>query len=67
MAAAVVETVAEELNTDPTKLDPLYEYVDTEALDSIFHPGNTVNGSVSFDYSGCNVTVTEDGEVSVEL
>lgn len=66
LSGSVVEEVAEITGTDPADLDPLYEVVDTEALDSLFHPDRSVGGRVSFEYCDCRVTVTEAGRVSVE-
>lgn len=63
---AVVELVAEAEGLDPTELvPPLYDVVDTEALESLFADDGTV-GKVVFNYTGYEVSVFSDGYVSVE-
>lgn len=64
-SSAVVEAVADEMDAAPTDLRPLYEVVDTEALDALFHDQATTEGTVSFDYCGYEVTVTATGDVTV--
>ena len=61
---AVVAVVSEALGRDPIEMDQLYYAVDAEALDELVggeSPGGDV--SVTFDYEGHRVTVT-DGEVT---
>jgi hypothetical protein len=51
-------------------LDPLYEAIDPEALDSIFEP--TIQGTqqrsgrLTFDYANCEVTLLSSGLVRVQ-
>jgi hypothetical protein len=66
----VVTAVAtrEQLSLD--ELEPLYDYIDPEALDTLFESLNDgssrAGGRVSFAFSGYQVTVTNDGEVELE-
>ena len=61
MVAAVTDTPVEEL-------EPIWPTIDLEALDRLFPSGGTgpsVDGSVHFRYEGTEVTVCEDGYVTV--
>lgn len=63
----VVYKVADVLNLDPIEIDPLYETVDPDALNSIFQTstGSRYNGRVEFTVEGCDVAVYETGRVEV--
>ena len=64
---AVVTAVAEETGVDPMELDPLYNVVDSDALNTLLRshePG--ADGAlleVEFVFAGCEVRVTSDGTV----
>lgn len=63
----VTHAVAETTNTDPLELDPLFNTIDPESINTLFKPTNTgsqrATGSVAFEYAGCDVTVFADGTV----
>ncbi len=64
----VVEAVAEATGDDPLSMQPLYDVVDTEALDTVFEPSGGragPSGRVSFRFNGCDVTVHADGRTVV--
>lgn len=66
---AVVESVAAVLRRDPLDVDPLYEYVDTDALDALVAaaPGKrSPYLSTSFRFENTGVTVTADGTIRIE-
>ena len=68
---AVLEIVAETEGTDPLDLPPLYDAVDTDALESIFGQqphGGPRTGRIEFPYHGHNVSVAcaADGTVTVD-
>lgn len=66
---AVVEKIAALERTDPTELPPLYEAVDTEALDALVESATGSDATdlrVEFTYHGHQVIVTTDGVVHVE-
>lgn len=70
LSLVVVETVADAAGVDPLELPPLYGAVDPEALDSLFQPRPGVGDdrsakAVRFTYHGYEVSVTEDGDVSL--
>lgn len=69
LSVAVADAVATFLNEDVTELEPLHYSINADALERLFEPranGLRPNGSVSFEYSECLVTVTADGEIRVE-
>ncbi|MGM0605680.1 MAG: HalOD1 output domain-containing protein [Halobacteriota archaeon] len=65
----VVAAVSAHLDTDPIDLDPLAWTIDPDALCALFTPttGDRTRSvhSLSFEYQGCTVTVSETGRVSV--
>jgi len=61
---AVIEAVAEATDSDPLDLPPLYESVDSDALNTLFK-GSETSVQVVFQYAGFEVVV-QDGEVVVE-
>lgn len=68
VSGAVVEAVAEAEGTDPLELTPpLYDAVDSDALDRLFADASTDGRmEVAFAYRGYDVSVRGDGSVSVE-
>lgn len=68
MSQAVIATVAALTDRDPTAMDPLYDWIDPDALDDLFErPSSTATVSVSFRYLDCVVTVTDEGFVHASL
>jgi hypothetical protein len=64
----VLEAVAAIRNTEPTELAPLDEYVEPDALDTVFEPTRAkagTHGSLSFAYEGLHVVVHSDGEIEL--
>ncbi|WP_436936149.1 HalOD1 output domain-containing protein [Halovenus marina] len=59
----VVHSVADTTTTEVSDLPPLYDAIDPDALDA-FVAGMT-DGSVSFTYAGCEVTVDSDETITV--
>lgn len=64
---AVVRAVAAETGRDPLQLQPLYEVLDPDALDSLCSTGDsgTTPARIEFRYAGCEVRVSGDDEVAV--
>lgn len=66
---AVVEAVADADGVHPSEITPpLYEAIDPEALDGLFastHRTDRTDGRLAFAYSGYEVTVHWNGQVSV--
>lgn len=64
LTEAVVSAVAEARGVDETDLEkPLYDSVDTEALDSLFRNGT---GRVTFEYQNHTISVDNDGSVELD-
>lgn len=69
-STSVVETVAEATGVEATRLRPLYDVIDPDALDRLFGdpPGRSLDaatGLVTFRYEGCDVSVHADGRTVV--
>lgn len=67
----VLESVADADDVDPASLEPpLYDVVDTNALDRLFEPTASETtarrGQVSFRYRGYEITVHSSGRVDLE-
>ena len=66
LSTTVIEAVADKMDVAPTELPTqLYDVIDTESLDSLFSGGKPT-GAVTFAYCGYTVTVTADGDVTLE-
>ena len=69
IATAVVRAVAATLDAAPSQIEPVSDVVDTDALEALFSPRSEGSprdeGSVSFTFEGCDVTVHADGEIVV--
>lgn len=64
----IVEALAEAAGIDPLELPPLYEFVDTDALNALFdrHDGAEDAGALlSFTVDTWNVFVRADGRIRV--
>lgn len=70
-STAVVETVAAAANSELNEIEPLYTYIDPEALDALVSPRSMnrcqTTDAVSFSYDEYDVTVLRSGEVSVRM
>lgn len=60
----VVQTIANQSNTDALDLPPLFDAIDPDSLDMVIREMD--EGEVSFDYAGYNITVNTDGAVEVK-
>lgn len=70
LTVEIVETVAEETGRDPTSLPPIHDYIDTDALDRLFESTKTHDrrqGQIDFTYSEHVITVTVDGDYTIEV
>ena len=59
----VVQTVADQSDTDALDLPPLFETFDPDALDMLIREMN--EGYVSFEYAGYSITVDSHGAIDV--
>lgn len=67
---SVIEAVAAATGADPTTMPPLYDAIDPDALDSALDSlsrgtRQSREGSISFRFNGCCVTVHADGRTVV--
>lgn len=60
---AVIDTVAEENETAPHELPPLYEAIDPDALDQLF--ANRDGGTVTFCCCEHEITVEPNGTITI--
>lgn len=64
LTSEVVSAVARADDVDPADVEPaLFEAIDGDSLDGLFRE---TTGHVRFVYRGYDVTVTSDGNVSLE-
>lgn len=63
-ATAVLETIGAAMDCDPLTLDPLYEYVDLDALDALVRSA-AAPAAVTFRFQSYRVRVDSAGEVVV--
>lgn len=66
LSLTVVQALADELDTDPVELDPLYHFIDPEALDKLFQEGTPNSAEIQFSYGDHTVTARADGSVVVD-
>lgn len=68
ISVVVLEAIADATGRDIMDIEtPLAEVIDPDCLEALWRPVNgsprETNGSVSFDYCDCRVTVKSDGSV----
>ncbi|OIB58893.1 HalOD1 output domain-containing protein [Natrialba sp. SSL1] len=69
LSVTIATAVATVCNADATELEPLHYAINADALERLFEPranGLRNEGSVTFEYNDCLVTVTADGTIRVE-
>lgn len=62
---AVITIVSNVTGIDPLELDPLYDSIDGDALDALCTADHSSVSRLTFQYSGCEITVKTDGVVEV--
>lgn len=72
IACSVIDAIAALTGTPPSRLQPLYETIDPDALDRVLEPASETprrrsTPSVSFCHEGCHVTTMADGGLTVTL
>lgn len=58
LSCAVIDCVSKVDGGDPESRPPLYDAIDPEALDNLFH--DRTDGEVTFTYLDYEITVTSD-------
>lgn len=68
----VIATVADETDTDPTELEPLYHAIDPDCLDALFQPSSQTSDPTApprvrlvFRYADRQVRVAADGSIDL--
>lgn len=61
----VVSALAEVRHCDPTEITPLYETIDTDALDSLIADTTDADVRVDFVIDGFEITVCGDNTVEI--
>jgi len=66
---AVAEAIAAATNREPTRMPPLFEYVDVDALETLVTTGTEADEPVrvTFSYETHRVSVESDGRITVGL
>ena len=67
-AAAVIEAIAAAANVDPVDLPPLFESIDSDALNQLFETRSERQESkalLSFQFETWNVFVRSDGRIRI--
>jgi len=70
-STALLLAVSSIQNVEPDELEPLSARIDPDALDAfVTHwngtAGESSDGTVTFSFSGCEITVRADGEVVID-
>ncbi|MFC6716910.1 HalOD1 output domain-containing protein [Natrialbaceae archaeon GCM10025810] len=69
LSVAIADAVATYRGIDVVDLEPLHYTINADALERLFEPradGLRTGGTVTFEYTGCLVTVTAEGGITVE-
>lgn len=70
LSERVVQAVAAADDVDPLELPPLFGAIDPDALDTLFETSigadSPSDGEVQFGYHGYSITVTADGDVTLD-
>ncbi|AEH38627.1 HalOD1 output domain-containing protein [Halopiger xanaduensis] len=71
VSTALLLTVSSVLGVEPDDLEPLSECVDPDSLNSLFanwraDEPRVGDGTVSFTFSQCGVTIHADGEIVID-
>lgn len=62
---AVIELVSVAIGKEPKSMDPLFDVVDPDALDTLFRSREARTGRIEFRFCGCEVRAVSGGEVLV--
>lgn len=65
ISVAIVQEIAALEGADPTELPPLYDSVDTDALDALVRHSDAEDLTIEFDYGDYRVSVEGTGEITV--
>jgi len=66
LASVILYLVSTATGNDPETMNPLYDAVDPDALESLIQSHEGETGQIEFCYCGCEITVTGDGKILVQ-
>lgn len=68
-STAIIETIAAATDSDPRSLPPLYDYVDSESLDTLMTSDESGSSQVrvSFRYEGHDIAVSSAGDIEITV
>lgn len=61
----LISLVSEAKGEEPLELPPLYDTIDPVALHQLLESDKSQTTSVTFEYAGCEIMVTWNGEIFV--
>ena len=68
MSTQVVHALADAKDKEAVELPPLFEAVDPNALNAFFdYPGRRLGFTLTFQFAGHKVTITDDGEIVITV
>jgi hypothetical protein len=65
LTAAIIDVLAALTDNQPETMDPLYDVVDPDALDALFHSQSEQIGRIQFHYGGHDVTMQSEGQLII--
>ncbi|WP_227380847.1 HalOD1 output domain-containing protein [Haladaptatus halobius] len=70
LATTIVERLAAHKDVSVDDLEPIYEYIDPDALEALIAPrtdaSDRIGGQITFMYAGYHVTVCRDRTIDLE-
>lgn len=71
LSLTLLRAVVAVTNTPPTELDPLFDHIDPDALDALFHPTcdgtpRQGQGRLTIQVHNCDVTVYAGGCIKIQ-
>jgi hypothetical protein len=63
LSETIISAIAENMDSHPENITPLYESVDPDSLDNIF--SGERQGKIIFEHTGFRIIVYRDGEVDI--
>jgi len=64
-SVAIAGEIASIEGVDPKELEPLYDVIDTDALDELIHNSDSQHVTVEFEYDGYMIRVEGTGDITV--
>jgi len=65
ISVAIAQEIAAIEGVDPVKLPPLYDCIDTDALDALVQHSDAQDLTIEFDYDAYTIRVGGTGDITV--